>query len=278
MLVPALPVPRLTVELVRALNDWTVDRWLAEDPSLLGTILVPTQLPDLAAAEIRRVGGHERMVAVLLGANGLAKPFGHPVYHPIYEAAEELGLSIAAGGDQSLETASYPAAGGLPNTHSEFRTLAGQALMTHTASLFAQGVVDRWPSLDFLLLGGSVVWVTPFLWRLDNLFKAFRQDMLWLEERPSELFCRRFLVGTDPFRWGVDPEKLRAYLETDHSLGDVVCYASGYPELEYSSPGEIEAALPDEWATRVFQENPRRFLQSGVAPSPSSTPRGRSPE
>jgi hypothetical protein len=34
-------------------------------------------------------------VAVLLAANQLGRPFGDPLYHPIYEAAVEMGLVIA---------------------------------------------------------------------------------------------------------------------------------------------------------------------------------------
>ena len=45
-------------------------------------------------AEIRRAGAHERMVGIALGANGLGLPFGHPAYHPIYEAASEMKLPI----------------------------------------------------------------------------------------------------------------------------------------------------------------------------------------
>src|SRR4029077_645445 len=71
MLVPTLGVPRLTVEFARAINDWTIDRWVPADTRLHATILVPTQVPELAAEEIRRVGRRDRMAAVLLGANGL---------------------------------------------------------------------------------------------------------------------------------------------------------------------------------------------------------------
>ena len=78
----------------KSANDWTIEEWLARDDRLYGLILVATALPEAAAEEIRRVGTNERMVGVALGANGLCKPFGHPAYHPIYEAASELGLPL----------------------------------------------------------------------------------------------------------------------------------------------------------------------------------------
>jgi hypothetical protein len=45
--------PYFAAELARALNDWSVERWLCEDARIASSILVASQLPDLAAAEIR---------------------------------------------------------------------------------------------------------------------------------------------------------------------------------------------------------------------------------
>jgi predicted TIM-barrel fold metal-dependent hydrolase len=263
-LVPVHGVTRLSVELSRAVNDYTIDRWLTADDRLYGTVLVPTQVPEAAAAEIRRVGGHARMAAVLLCANGLAKPFGHPVYAPIFEAAHELELPIViqAGGDQTVETASYPAAAGVPGTFTEFRVLAPQPLMTHAASLIGQGVMYRYPSLRFLLLGGSVGWITPFLWRFDTDFKAFRHDLLWLKHFPSEVFREFFFVGTSPFNFSAANGSLGRYLAADHELGEVICYASGYPDSEYADPPAVASALPVEWRSKVLHENAMRFLGS----------------
>jgi hypothetical protein len=208
------------------------------------------------------------MAAVLLCANGLARPFGHPAYAPIFEAASELDLPIVIqpGGDQTVETASYPAGGGVPGTFAEFRTLAPQSLMTHAASLIGQGVMFRHPNLRFLLLGGGVTWVTPFLWRFDTDFKAFRHDMLWLKSMPSEVFREFFYVGTWPLNdANAGGSRLADYLEVDHDLGELICYASGYPDSEFADPEAVAHALPPEWRSKVLTSNPLRFLGRSVA-------------
>jgi predicted TIM-barrel fold metal-dependent hydrolase len=262
MLIPALGAVRLTVELVQAINSWTIDRWLSRDLRLKAAILVSTQVPDAAAAEIRRAGRHERMTAVLLGGNGLGKPFGHPVNEPIFRAAAEMGLPIVikAGGDEIVETSAYPVAGGFPRTCTEFRSLAPQSLMTHTASLICQGVMNRYPSIKFLLLGGSAAWITPFLWRFDTDFKAFRHDLLWMKTTPSEVFHEHFFVGTNPFTFEAAAGRLSQYLEVDHHLEDVICYSSGYPEREYADPSAVLKSIPSHWEDKVFRTNARRFL------------------
>lgn len=112
--------PNLALALVRAANDWTAERWLEADASdrVRGVIMVPEQMPDEAAREIRRVAPHPKMAAVLIAGNGLGKPAGHPVWHPIYEAAADVGLPIllCAGGDFVQDTITYPTAGGPPST------------------------------------------------------------------------------------------------------------------------------------------------------------------
>jgi uncharacterized protein len=80
--------PYFATELARACNDWSIDRWLAQDPRLLSSIMVGSQLPDVAAAEVRRHAANPRMVQVMLVDNPFGYGFGHPVFHPIYAAAE----------------------------------------------------------------------------------------------------------------------------------------------------------------------------------------------
>jgi uncharacterized protein len=269
LLVPAKSVVRLTVALTRAINDWTIERWLPEDERLYASLLVPTQIPQAAAAEIRRVGSSERVVAVLLCANGLGKPFGHPAYDPIFKAAEEVGLPIIirAGGDELMESATYSVAGGLPRTYVEHRTLAPQVLMTHAASLIGQGVMKRYPSLRFLLLGGSIGWVTPFLWRLDAGYRSFRHDVLWLRTLPSEIFQQYFMVGTDPFLRLAERETFEKYLTVDPTLAQITCYASGYPDTEYAAPATVSEWLPADWTEAVLRENASRFFGWAAGPA-----------
>jgi predicted TIM-barrel fold metal-dependent hydrolase len=263
-LLPTLATTRASVAFVSAVNDWTAERWLSRDDRLRGTILVPTQVPELAAAEIRRLAPDSRFVAVLLAGNGLGKPFGHPVYEPILQAAASAGLPIVirAGGDSMVEAPAYPVAGGMPGTEGEYRTLAPQALMTHAASILAQAVPARYPSLRFLLLGGGTGWITPFLWRLDTEYRAFRHDVLWMKKQPSVYFRECFRVGTGPFVTpaGLPVDSFARMVTIDHELANVICYASGYPDRESVPPGAVRESLPDGWDAPVLSGNAAAFF------------------
>src|ERR1700742_1582716 len=48
-LTTALLHPYLTVDIARATNDWTIDRWLGRDERLVSLMLVPNQLPQESA-------------------------------------------------------------------------------------------------------------------------------------------------------------------------------------------------------------------------------------
>ena len=62
-LTPALPNAIFADEIARAVNDWTVERWLSGgDQRLHGLVLVANQLPELAAREIRRIGTQQVVI------------------------------------------------------------------------------------------------------------------------------------------------------------------------------------------------------------------------
>jgi predicted TIM-barrel fold metal-dependent hydrolase len=261
---------------VRAANDWTIDQWLTHDPRFYGLVLVSTGMPEEAAAEIRRVGTHERMVGIALGANGLGLPFGHPAYHPIYEAASELGLPIViqVGSDAMTDMIVPPVAGGMPTTYAEYKVLGGQPSMTHAVSLITEGVFDRHPDLRVLMLGCGVAWLPGYLWRLDWWWKTNRLEAPWMQMPASEYFLRHMRITTYGFEWPQEPERLVRALNTLPNVENLLMYASGWPNSDFENPDEIAAKLPEAWRGKVMHENAEAFFRwPATAPSKSGANR-----
>jgi uncharacterized protein len=77
----------------RAVNKWIADKWLADDPRLRASILIPSESPEQAVDEIERCGQDPRFVQVLMLASG-EMPLGRRRYWPIYQAPQALGLPI----------------------------------------------------------------------------------------------------------------------------------------------------------------------------------------
>jgi uncharacterized protein len=257
-------------DVVRAANDWTVKEWLARDGRLYGMILVSTALPQEAAAEIRRLGANERMVAVALGCNGLSRPFGEAAYHPVFEAAAELALPIViqVGSDNAADLPTPPVASGLPTTYAEFRAHAPQTLWAHASSLITEGVFNRFPKLKVLLVGGGAAWVAPWLWKMDYWYKMTQAAYPWVDRLPSEYLVDHIRLSTHMLEKPPEAKRLAQALgvidDIDHSL----LYTSGYPDEAWETAGQIGERLPLEWHERVFHTNATEFFRW-----PAGTPR-----
>ena len=61
-----LPNARLAAGLASAYNDWLVEHWLRHEPRLRGSMVVPAQWPEAAAAEIRRLAPSGAFATVFL--------------------------------------------------------------------------------------------------------------------------------------------------------------------------------------------------------------------
>ncbi len=270
MRTPATPNTHLARELSRASNDWTAERWLARDARLHGLVLVPNQVTADAVAEIERIGDHPQMVGILMSANGLGKPFGHPAYHPIYAAAAERGLPLVihAGGDALLETLTHPTAGGLPGSYAEYYVFNSMALVTHFLSLVTQGVFEKFPGLQVLLSGGGITWLTAILWRFDAEYMPYRRETPWVRKTPIEYVRDHVRLCTYPLVGPDDPERFARLLGAFPGLDDVVLYGSGFPSWDTDSPADVAAQLPHTWRDKLFHDNARAFFRwpgSGVA-------------
>ncbi len=254
MHVAGLHNPYFATVLARALNDWTVDRWLDADERLVGSIIVACQLPDKAAEEIRRLGGNPRMVQVMLADNPSKHPLGHPVFHPIYEAAAEVGLPVAIHAGAN-DWANPPATGGgTVSTYIEAHTLWPQAVMTHFVSLIAHGVFEKYPSLRLLLIETGAAWIAPLLWRYDTEYRGLRREVPWCKRLPSEYFAQHVWMTTQPLDLSPRREQM---IELLSWIGaeDKLVYSSDYPHWDADNVDYLRARLPREWHRKVLRDN-----------------------
>lgn len=248
--------PYLAVQIASAANKWTVERWLGADARCSSLMIVATQAPDQAAAEIRSVGRNSRISGVLMAGNGLGKAFGHPIYHPIYEAAAEMNLAIVlkAGTEALPDSPAGTAGAGEPATYAEFRILENNGLMTHVTTMITQGVFEKYSNLRLLLIGGGTVWVPAYLWRFDSMFKGLRREVPWVKWMPSEYFRRHVRIGSYP----ADPIPDAALAKARNAFpdfDDVVCFASCYPNWDHTQASAVLAQLPPGAAQKVMHAN-----------------------
>jgi uncharacterized protein len=265
---PSHPNPFFAEVIVRAINDWNIDQWLSGDDRLYGAALIPEQVPEAAVTEMRRVAENPKIAAVTLSPS-IGRLLGHPLYNPIYAAAQELGLPIVIHrGIDTMTDAPTGTAAGAPYTFAEYQTLAPMALMTNMMSLVTNGVFARFPNLRFYVVGGGLSWVDSMLLRVDTLWRSLRRDFPWVVEPPSVYFDRQVRIST----YGMEtaaPDNLRRLLEYKPHLRTITCYGSGYPSWDSLRPDDVTQLLPDGWSDDVMHGNAERWFRwDGVIPEP----------
>ncbi|MGH3042241.1 MAG: amidohydrolase family protein [Gaiellaceae bacterium] len=251
----AMSNPQLAAGLCSAYNDWLIERWLARDSRLKGSIAVATQDPARAAQEIRRVGGHPDVVQVLL-PSGARAGYGSPFYLPIFEAAAELELVIGihAGAD-GCGTLDAPTGAGWPVYYLEYHTLLLSSMMAHLVSFICQGTFERLPTLRVVLIESGVCWLPGVLWRLESNYKGLRMEVPWVKRLPSEYVRDHIRLTTQPLERPDRLKDLRALLEV---VGpELLLFATDYPHWDYDNPSLLP--LKDEWKDMIFDQNARSW-------------------
>jgi len=259
--------PYFANALCRAANDWSIEHWLSGlDDRLRGALLVCCQLPDEAAAEIRRIGEHPALSVVLLPDGGLGHPLGHPVYHPVYEAAVEQGLPVAVHfGAAIWGGLAHMSAAGLPMNRLEYYSLLNQAGMHQLSSFITHAVFDRFPGLRVILLETGFTWVPSLFWRLDSAYPQLAREGVSLQRRPSEYLADHVRVSTQPFEPGPRPRDLAELLMAFPAMEHVLCFSSDYPHWDTDEVDYLARHLPADWLPAVFYENARSLLHERTA-------------
>ncbi|MBM2809874.1 MAG: Amidohydro-rel protein [Chloroflexi bacterium] len=175
--------PEWAAALAQAYNDWLYDRFLRLSPRRLkGMALIPLQDPDRAVHELRRAAGELGMVGAILPAVGLSEAFGHRMFWPVYEAAQDLGLLLAVHG--------APGQGlGLDRLRRliEVRTLTHPfSQMVQLTSMMFEGVFDAFPRLRFAFCEAGCGWLPYLVERLDLEYSHRTAQAPGLKVRPSE--------------------------------------------------------------------------------------------
>ncbi|MEB3369959.1 amidohydrolase family protein [Saccharopolyspora mangrovi] len=239
--------------LCRALNDWIVEEWLDPEPRLRSSIGVPLESPDLAAAEIRRRAHDPRFAQVLLSTGGEAL-FGRRQYWPIYAAAVEAGLPVAAhtGG---LEQHRGP---GWPSFYLEEHVWNGNTMSALITSMICEGVFQEFPTLQVICVEGGIAWAGPLMWALDEAWSQLREDVPHLRKPPSEYIREHFWFTTQPIEEPADPAHLETALR-HIGMNDRIMFASDYPHWDFDSPRMAPRLLPAAIREQVMGANACRL-------------------
>lgn len=226
-----------------AYNSWLLDSFLDASDSLRANVLVAPQHPSRAAEEIDRVGHEPGFVGVQLPASGLVPPAGHHSYDPIYDAAADHDLPVVLHSGNSGAASVFPVQRTWAETFMEDHAFTFPVeAMWHLISVVCRGILERYPSLSFVVQEGGVEWLPWMLWRLDDHYLQNSQDVPILERYPSEYIIEQFAFTTQPLGHTTNTRHLACVLEAAGG-SDTVVFASDHPHPDFDPPEEVYQPL-----------------------------------
>lgn len=253
--------------MARAYNDAMVETWLTWDKRYFASMLVAPQDPVAAAAEIRRLGSHPRIVEVLM-TSATRIPLGQSYYWPIYEAAEEMGLPVSVHPGKEASGISNSFIAGPPSTYLEWHTNLPQNYMGQVVSLVCEGVFTKFPRLKFVAKEGGLAWIPGVMWRLDKNWKALRSTVPWLDRLPSEYIIDHIRFTSQPIEEPERPEFLLQLFEMIHA-DKTLMFSSDYPHWDNDSPKHALPRLPEAMMARIMHGNAEEVYPFAKAAKPT---------
>ena len=244
----------------RAINDWQVAEWLEPEPRLKASLLVPYEDADLAIAEIERLGDHPGFVQLMFLTRTM-EPLGRRKYWKIYEAALKHDLKIAIHfGGHSVG----PITGaGKPSHYIEDHAGMAQGFQAQVSSFVLDGVFERFPELQIVLIEGGFAWLSSLMWRMDSAYKKLKVEVPYLKQLPSQAVRDHFWLSTQPME---EPPKEAFFQQMlEHmDMNDKIMFATDYPHWDFDSPHmALPSVVGKDLKRNIMSENARALYGLG---------------
>jgi uncharacterized protein len=247
----------LDVALATAVNDWQVAEWLDPEPRLRASLIIPYEDPPRAVEEIERRAHDRRFVQVQFMGRP-HEPMGRRKYWPIYEACAAHGLHVAS---HAFGCGGNPILGiGPASYYIEDHVGPSQSMQANIVSLVAEGVFERFPTLQLVSVENAFAWLPALTWRLDAAFEVLGDEVPHLQRRPSEYVRDHVYVATQPMEEPSRGAHFHQLFELYPEFADRLMFASDYPHWDGDAPdGAFPVHLPAELEHKIRYENAQRL-------------------
>jgi len=264
---PPNPQSRYATEMMRAANDYLLDVYL-DDYDNYGYASLAPQVPDKAAEEIDRVAAEEGIVGCFICNTGRDLPLGDPSYDIMYRAAEDNDLPVVFHADAADKFKyQFPMQNKELNKFLQIHTLTHLWCHTQTlTSLVTEGVMEKFPHLDFVFVEADFGWVPYMMYRLNKEYSIRRSEAPLLEKSPEQYIRESCYFSSQPIG---EPER-----ESDiESLIDLVgmeslVFSSDYPHWDFDHPEALDKHLRRTYdgdeRERMLFENAREIFDIPV--------------
>lgn len=246
------------VDLQTACNNLLLDLFL-DETDYFGLATVATQDPAAAAEEIDRISSEKQIVGVFLVTTGPNPPLGNPDYDIMYAAIEDNDLvPVYHGATNSGFDIGFP-------RHNEmFEKFVEAHINAHlwsqsatVTSLLVNGVPEKFPDLDFVILESGISWVPYLMFRLNKEIRMRKQEAPLLRRKPETYIREKFYFASQPLGEPINQAHLQSIIDI---IGvDSLLFASDYPHWDFDHPRELNKSLASKFTpedrSKVLHEN-----------------------
>ena len=183
-----------------ATNLWQDSCWLDSENNwhrrYRGSICAAVESPAAGAREIEHWAGHPYMSQVLINAE--PRPaWGHPRHDPIWAAATRHNIPVACHLSRGQHNELPMSPVGFMTYNHDLMVSYSMLAANQVMSLIFDGVFDRFPTLQIVLIEHAFNWILPLMWRMDNVYAA-RGPENGLKRKPSEYVRDNIWLTTQP--------------------------------------------------------------------------------
>jgi hypothetical protein len=240
-----------------AMNEWVLHEWLEPEPRLKGSIVVPYEDADAAVAELEKYAGNPHFAQVLM-LSRTSEPPGQKRYWKRYEAAAAAGLPV---GVHAFGFGGYPVSGsGWPSYYIEDMVGHAQSSQAFVTSMVIEGVFERIPNFQLVMIEAGFAWLPSLSWRLDKIWNRLRMETPHLKRAPSEYIHESVWLTTQPME---EPAKREQVLDAIDWIGwDRLLFATDYPHWDYDDPDMVlPMPLPEQKRRDFFLNNAAKLYK-----------------
>ena len=257
----------LAVAMMRAYNDLIIDKFL-DTTDYFGLGVIAPQDPEATAEEIDRLASESQIVGVFVEAYAQDPPLGDSIYDVMYQAAEDNDLQIAYHGAAATGFKyEFPVQDQGLSEFLEVHTLSHlwEATLTIT-SLFANGVPEKFPGLNFSFLESGLSWVPHMMWKLNREYTTRRSEAPLLSKSPEEYIRDQFYFASQPLGEPNNPQHIQEVI--DIIGAESIMFASDYPHWDFDHPTELDKHLhahfnPEE-REQILYKTPNKAFGLGL--------------
>ena len=262
----------LAAVLCRAVNEWLLEYCSADSKRLRAVGLIPCQSPDRAVQELDYLA-KAGATTVMLPTNVYGRNLGDPLFHPIYEAAEKIGMTLSVHPQTGHD--GVPGVSGVMGAGSErffkyvyvHMTAFPFELMIAMMHMIGEGVFDRFPRLKVAFMEGGAGWLPFWMERFDEHIEKLAPQMPELKRRPSEI------IRSDQIVLSCESEESGLDRVLDAAGNGTVLYASDYCHWDCHFPYSVKDIceaddLDKARKERILSRNAIDFFSLKNLPAP----------